>query len=198
MTKKVKISLIISILFVGLIRLQPFWVRIPGGFWYILFYLVIFVLFFWLIVGILKEIIILIKLRKNLNFKLFIPILIMIFMLLDGIFNPLRIELHRMYGKVVFRACFEGTMNQATFQLLDNNRFEIHWTGVFFYEEYFIGTYDKRGDTLYLDYWGEPPGRFGQKILMNNDEEILETLSKDYDSLKNYAPFYYGFCKGLN
>lgn len=198
MTRNLKISLIISILFVGLIRFIPIWERNPGGFWNLLFYLAIVVLFFWLIVKIIKEIVRLIKQRKNLTFRLFIPILIMTLMLLDGMFNPLKIDLNRIYGNVVFRACFEGTQNQATFKLLENNKFEIHWTGVFFYDEYFVGTYEKRGDTLYLDYRGKKPVRFGERILMNNEKEILETLRNDDDSLRNVVPFYYGFCKGLN
>lgn len=198
MTRNLKISLIISILFVGLIRFRPIWERNPGGFWNLLFYLAIAVLFFWLIVKIVKEIIRLIKQWKNLTFRLFIPILIMTLMLLDGMFNPLKIDLNRLYGNVVFRACFEGTQNQATFKLLENNKFEIHWTGVFFYDEYFVGTYEKRGDTLYLDYRGKKPIRFGDRILMDNDNEILETIRSEDDSLRNVAPFYYGFCKGLN
>ncbi len=119
-------------------------------------------------------------------------------MLLDGMFNPLKIDLNKIYGNVLFRACFEGTQNQATFKLLENNKFEIHWTGVFFYDEYFVGTYEKRGDTLYLDYRGKKPVRFGERILMDNDKEILETICSDDDSLRNVVPFYYGFCKGLN
>jgi hypothetical protein len=198
MTRNLKISLIISILFVGLIRFIPIWERNPGGFWNLLFYLAIAVLFFWLIVKIIKEIVRLIKQRKNLTFRLFIPILIMTLMLLDGMFNPLKIDLNRLYGNVVFRACFEGTQNQATFKLLENNKFEIHWTGVFFYDEYFVGTYEKHGDTLFLDYHGKRPIRFGDKILMNNEKEILETIRFENDSLKNVVPFYYGFCKGLN
>jgi len=198
MTRNLKISLIISILFVGLIRFTPIWERNPGGFWNLLFYLAIVVLFFWLIVKIIKEIVRLVKQRKNLTFRLFIPILIMTLMLLDGMFNPLKIDLNKIYGNVVFRACYEGTQNQATFKLLEKNKFEIHWTGVFFYDEYFVGTYEKRGDTLYLDYRGKKPVRFGERILMNNDKEILETLRRDDDSLRNVVPFYYGFCKGLN
>jgi hypothetical protein len=198
MTRNLKISLIISILFVGLIRFIPIWERNPGGFWNLLFYLVIAILFFWLIVKIIKEIIRLIKQRKNLTFRLFTPILIMTLLLLDGIFNPLKIDLNSLYGNVVFRACFEGTQNQATFKLLENNKFEIHWTGVFFYDEYFVGTYEKQDDTLFLDYRGKRPIRFGDKILMNNEKEILETIRSENDSLKNVVPFYYGFCKGLN
>lgn len=198
MTKNFKISLIISILFVGLIRLKPIWERNPGGLWNVLFYLVIAILFFWLIVKIIKEIIRLVKQRGNLTFRLLIPILIMTLLLLDGMFNPLKIDLNRTYGNVIFRACYEGTQNQATFKLLDDNKFEIHWTGVFFYDEYFIGNYNKSGDTLNLDYSWRKPIRFGEQILMNNEKKILQTIRSENDNLRNVVPFYYGYCKGLN
>jgi hypothetical protein len=198
MTRNLKISLTISILFVGLIRFIPIWQRNPGGFWNLLFYLAIVVLFFWLTIKIIKEIVRLIKQRKNLTCSSFHPILIMILMLFDGMFNPLKIDLNELYGNVVFKACFEGTQNQATFKLLENNRFEIHWTGVFFYDEYFVGTYEKLGDTLHLNYHGNKPLRLGDRILMNNDREILETIRSDNDSLLNKVRFYYGSCKGLN
>src|SRR5690554_8143910 len=96
MTRNLKISLIISVLFVGLIRFRPIWERNPGGFWNMLFFLGIAVLFFWLIVKIIIEISRLIKQRKNQTFKQFVPILIMTVLLLDGIFNPLKIDLDKV------------------------------------------------------------------------------------------------------
>ena len=66
MTKTLKISIIISVLFIGLIRLSPIWERNPGGFWNVLFYLGIAVLFFWILTKIAIEIIRIIKIRKEL------------------------------------------------------------------------------------------------------------------------------------
>jgi len=152
MKKNLKIPIAISILFLGLIRFTPVWERYPGGLWNALFYLSIVILFFWLIIYIIKEVIGFIKFREKLPYKRFFPLLIMTTALLDGIFNPLKINFDSIYGQVIFKACYEGTQNQATFKLRDGNRFELHWTGVFFYNEYFNGTYIQVGDTLFLSY----------------------------------------------
>jgi len=117
---------------------------------------------------------------------------------LDGIYNPLKVDLNKIYGEVIFRACFEGTQNQATFKLLENNKFELHWTGVFFYDQFFTGSFQIEGDTLFLKYNNAKPIRFGDKILMNNEEGLLVPIRSENDSLKNVVPFYYGYCKGLN
>jgi hypothetical protein len=198
MTKNLKIALILSICFLVLIRFTPVWQRNPGGLWNLLFYLSIAVLFIWIVIRLIKEIVFLIKQRRNLNLKLFIPIAILSFALFDGMYNPFKIDLERFYGQIDFRACFEGTQNQATFYLKDRNRFEIHWTGVFFYDDYFYGKYKRSGDTLFLDYKSPKPIRFGDTILMDNNKEILISIIHSSDSLKNYVPFYYGYCKGLN
>ena len=198
MQKTLKISIIISGLFFVLIRCRPIWERYPGGFWNILFFLIITVLFFWILAKITIEIVRLIKRRHELSLKLFLPITILIVFLLDGIYNPLSINLDSIYGQVIFRACYEGTQNQATFKLRADDKFDIHWTGVFFYDEFYTGKFNKVADTLYLDYFGKKPLRFGEKVFMDNERELLVTIRQDNDSLKNVVPFYYGYCKGLN
>lgn len=169
MTRNLKISLIISILFVGLIRFRPFWERNPGGLWNVLFFLTIAVLFFWLIIKIIIEITRLIKQRKNLTFKLFIPILIMTVLLLDGMYNPLKVNLDKLYGQVVFRACYEGTQNQATFKLRESGKFDIHWTGVFFLDNFYTGDYIKNGDTLLLNFNTEIPRNLDDTLIIKGE-----------------------------
>lgn len=198
LTKSLKVSIILSIAFIGLIRFRPIWERNPGGLWNVIFFLVIAILFFWISVKILIEIVRIIKNRKTPKSTSFLPIGILLIGLLDGIYNPLRLNLENVYGDVTFRACFEGTQNQATFKLREPDRFEIHWTGVFFYDEFFEGTYSQIEDTLFLDYQNERPKRFGSKILMDNENEILRTIGIEKDSMEYEVPFYYGYCKGLN
>ncbi len=193
MTRHLKISLIISFLFVGLIRFRPIWERNPGGFWNVLFFLGIAVLFFWLIVKIVIEITRLIKKRKSLTFRLFIPILIMSVLLLDGMLNPLNINLDKIYGQVVFRACYEGTQNQATFKLRDTGKFDIHWTGVFFADNYYTGKYSMSGDTIYMDYHTKMPRLLDDTLIIKND--YLCKLQSD-TIVSTF--FYLGYCKGLN
>ncbi|NJK98517.1 MAG: hypothetical protein HC905_29595 [Bacteroidales bacterium] len=157
MKKKLIISIIISILYIGLVTFEPIWERTPGGFWNMLFYLVIGVLFFWLIIKIIIEIIGLIKQRNKLTLKLFIPIVILSFSFYFSTFNPLKIDLEKIYGKVIWRACYEGTQNQANFNLRDNGEFDIHWTGVFFHDHFFTGDYKKTGDTIFMNFKTEIP-----------------------------------------
>ncbi|WP_319502593.1 hypothetical protein [uncultured Draconibacterium sp.] len=193
MTRNLNISLTISILFVGLIRLRPIWERNPGGFWNMLFFLGIAVLFFWLIVKIIIEIFRLIKQRTNLTLKLFIPILIMTVLLLDGMFNPLKINLDKIYGQVMFRACYEGTQNQATFKLRESGKFDIHWTGVFFADNFYTGDYIKTGDTILLNFNTEIPRNLNDTLFVKG--EYIYRLQGD--SLIS-THFYLGNCKGLN
>ncbi|MDP3462328.1 MAG: hypothetical protein Q8S18_06040 [Bacteroidales bacterium] len=193
MTRNLKISLIISILFVGLIRFRPIWERNPGGFWNMLFFLGIAVLFFWLIIKIIIEITRLIKRRKILTLKSFIPILIMTISLMDGIFNPFKVNLDKVYGQVVFRACYEGTQNQATFKLRACGKFDIHSTGVFFSDNFYTGDYIKTGDTILLNFNTEIPRNLNDTLFIKG--EYIYRLQAD--SLIS-THFYLGYCKGLN
>lgn len=158
-----------------------------------LFFLGIAVLFFWLIVKIIIEITRLIKQRKNLTFKLFIPIIIMTVLLLDGMVNPLKFNLDKIYGHVVFRACYEGTQNQATFKLRESGKFDIHWTKVFFSDNFYTGEYIKKGDTILLDFKTEIPRNLSDTLLIDGD--YIYRLKSD--TLIS-THFYLGYCKGLN
>ncbi len=193
MTRTLKISIVLSILFIGLIRFRPIWERNPGGFWNVLFFLGIAVLFFWILTKIVIEIIRIIKIRKEVSFKIFMPILVLIIGIADGMYNPLKIDLDSVYGKTVFRACYEGTQNQATFKLRDNGKFDIHWTGVFFSDNFYTGKYSMNGDTILMDFYTEIPRMLGDTLIIN--EEILYRLKSDTLTTTH---FYLGYCKGLN
>ena len=185
--------LILSILFLGLTILEPIWTRKPGGFWNVLFYLTLIVLFFWLIAKIIKEIFVLIKQRNDLKFRLFVPIIIMTASFYLTLFNPFGINLESMNGNVVFRACYEGTQNQSTFHLMDNGEFEIHSTGVFFSDYYFTGKYSRNGDTIFLKFDNEKPRLISDTIVVKKDY----LYAFRYDTLIP-THYYVGFCKGLN
>jgi hypothetical protein len=193
MTKTLKISIILSILFIGLIRFIPLWERTPGGFWNLLFYLGIATLFFWILTKIIIEIIRIIKKRKELSISTFLPLIILTIAFLDGTFNPLKIDLEKIYGKTVFRAFYEGTQNQATFKLRESGKFDIHWTGVFFYDEFFTGNYKMIGDTILMDFNTEIPRILGDTLIIK--DENLYRLKSD-TLISTY--FYLGYCKGLN
>jgi hypothetical protein len=193
MTKSLKKPLLLSIIFVLLIHLEPFWERYPGGWWNMLIYLAIAVLFFWILVKIILEIIKIIKFRKTFKYNALIPILILSFAIFEGLFNPLNIHAEKLFGKVVFTACYEGTQNQATFNLRKNGHFDIHWTGVFFYDEFFTGKYKKNNDTIFMKFRGKAPRNLGDTLIVKDDNIFLITD----DSIKPTF-FYLGKCKGLN
>ena len=193
MTRNLEISLIISILFVGLIRLRPIWERYPGGFWNVLFFLAIAVLFFWILTKIAMEIIQIIKRRKELSCKTFMPILVLIIGIALGTYNPFKIDLDSVYGKTVFRACYEGTQNQATFKLRDSGKFDIHSTGVFFSNNFYTGKYSMKGDTILMDFDTEIPVMLSDTLIIK--EGNLYRLKSD-TLIKTH--FYLGDCKRLN
>jgi hypothetical protein len=198
-TKKLISIGLVSVTLLLLIYTDPLWTRYPGGFWIILIFLLIVTGFFWLVIKLIKEIIGLIKNRKTFKANHLLPTILIVGILCFTFFNTLSFDMEdSIYGKVIFRACYEGTQNQATFKLREGNRFEIHWTGVFFYDEYFTGTYKQVGDTLILDYHADRPIRFGDQILMDNQSGLLTTIRTENDNLKNVVTFYYGYCKGLN
>lgn len=114
-------------------------------------------------------------------------------LLLDGLFNPLKINLDKIYGQVVFRACYEGTQNQATLKLRKNGKFDIHWTGVFFSDDFYTGNYRRNGDTILLNFKTEVPGKLNDTLVIK--EDYLYRLKSD--TLIS-THFYLGQCKGLN
>ena len=199
MTKKLVSIGLVSVTLLILIYTDPIWTRHPGGLWIPLIGLLIVAGFFWLVIKLTREIIGLIKNRKTFKKNHMFPTILIVAVLCFTFFNTFSLDIEdKIYGKVIFRACYEGTQNQATFKLREGNRFEIHWTGVFFADYFFSGTYKQVGDTLLLDYASDQPARFGDKIFMDNKSELLTTIRQENDSLRKAVRFYYGYCKGLN
>lgn len=193
MTKSLRNSILLSILFIGLIRLRPIWERYPGGLWSMLFFLTIAVLFFLIVTKIIIDIIRIIKNKKELSLKTFVPILVMTFSIALGIYNPFNIDLDVIYGKVEFRACYEGTMNHATLKLRDSGKFDIQWFGFLASTEYSTGKYFIDEDTLLLNFNTEIPRNLDDTLVIK-DEYLFRLKS---DSLIS-TNFYLGYCKGLN
>jgi hypothetical protein len=198
-TKKLVSIGLVSVTLLILIYTDPIWTRNPGGLWIPLIGLLIVAGFLWLMIKLIREIIGLIKNRKTFKKNHLLPTILIAAVLCFSFFNTFSLDIEdKIYGKVVFRACYEGTQNQATFKLREGNRFELHWTGVFFADNYYTGTYKQIGDTLFLDYFSDRPTRFGDKIFKDNKNELLTTIRHENDSLEYVVPFYYGYCKGLN
>jgi len=98
-----------------------------------------------------------------------------------------------VYGQEIFRACYEGTLNQATFRLRDSGKFDIHWTGVFFSDDLYTGDYIQTGDTILLGFDTEIPRNLDDTLVVKG--EYIYRLQADSLVLTN---FYLGYCKGLN
>ncbi len=193
MKKSIRISIVLSALLLSLVRSIPFWEKISGSLWNVGFYVAIFVLFVWILIKIIIEIIRLFRNRKNLQIGQIISITIMILVILDVTYNPFKIDLDRLNGKVVFTACYEGTQNQAIFKLRQNGKFDIHWTGVFFSNNYYSGDYVKISDTIYLKYRTEIPNQLGDTLIIKDN--LLYAIKQDTITPTH---FYLGNCKGLN
>jgi len=198
-TRKLVSIGLVSVTLLLLIYTEPLWTRHTGGLWTPLIFLSIAAGFFWLIIKLIKELIGMIKNRVAFKANQLLPTILIAGILSFTFFNTFSFDIEdKIYGKVVFRACYEGTQNQATFKLREGNRFEVHATGVFFYDEYFTGQYIQRGDTLDLDYDGDVHRAIGDKMFMNNRDEVLESTRSNMDSTRRPLNFYYGYCKGLN
>ena len=117
----------------------------------------------------------------------------MTIVILDGFYNPLKIDLDSIYGKTVFRACYEGTQNQATFKLRDNGKFDIHWTGAFFSDNFYTGKYTLNGDTLFMNFNTIIPGKLDDTLIIKHGY----LCKLESDTLVSTF-FYLGRCKGLN
>jgi hypothetical protein len=198
-TKKFVSTGLISVILLILIYTDPLWTRYPGGLWIPLIFLLIVAGFFWLIIKLVEEVIGLIKNRKAFKMGHLLQTILIVGILCFSFFNTFSFDIEdKIYGKVVFRACYEGTQNHTTFKLREGNRFEVHATGVFFYDEYFTGQYIQRGDTVDLEYNGRVNKAIGEKVFLNNRDEVLEPTHNNLDSTRRPLKFYYGYCKGLN
>jgi len=194
MDKNIRKTIILSDLFVFLILFYPLWERFPGGLWNLLFYLVIGALFIWMIIKIISEVVRIIKKRRSLSLDIFLPIIILIVSLLIVNFDPLESTDNKLFfGKVLIRACYEGTQNQAVLKLRENGRFDLHQTGVFFYDQYYTGNYKKKSDTLFMDF-ENGKSRLLSDTMVIKKESIYKIKNDSIDT----EVFYLGYCKGLN
>jgi hypothetical protein len=116
-------------------------------------------------------------------------------LLLNSVFNPLRLSSELLESDVVLRGCYEGTQNQATVRFRRDSTFEIHSTRIFFSNTWYLGTWSRHGDTLLLDYDGAESW-FGDCVVIDNG--YFRSISRDRDSVTDGPHFYLGYCKGAN
>jgi hypothetical protein len=183
-------ALVITILFVILISCFDYIGRYISG---ILLSLFIFAVFITIVGHLIKEIIVIVKNRKTLSFSLFLPGLIYILVPLGGSY----IDFEKIRSNVVLRGCYEGTQNQAYILFREDHTFELNWTGVFFYDEWFTGKWNKKGDTIIMKYDNKIVPQLGDKVIIRNG--YFRPVGNLSDTVKFPIPmFYVGYCKGEN
>lgn len=135
--------------------------------------------------------------RQNLTLTLCLPTIITLTTLIYTIFSPYRLDSEKLESKVAFRACYEGTQNQAYIKFRQDKTFELNWTGVFGYDEWWMGQWNKKGDTLILKYNGKEVKQLGDTVLIANG--YLNPIGHSADTTKYpYPMFYLGYCKHEN
>lgn len=103
----------------------------------------------------IKGIIKIIRYRQNLSFKFCLPTIVCSITLLYNLLCPYRLDSEKLESEVEFRACYEGTQNQAYILFRKDKTFELNWTGVFGYNEWWTGKWNKAGNILTLKYDGK-------------------------------------------
>lgn len=135
--------------------------------------------------------------KQNLSFKFCLPTIIALITLTYTIFSPWRLDSESLESKVEMRACYEGTQNQAYILFRQDKTFELNWTGVFGYDEWWTGQWNRKGDTLILKCDKGKVKQLGDTILIANG--YLNPIRHSVDTTKYYRPmFYLGYCKHEN
>jgi hypothetical protein len=113
------------------------------------------------------------------------------------VFSPYRLDSENLESVVAFRACYEGTQNQATIKFREDKTFELHWTGVFFANKWWTGKWRQSGDTITLKYDNEIVEQLGDTILISDD--YLKPIGNLVDKKYFVRPmFYLGYCRHEN
>jgi hypothetical protein len=194
-------SLILTTIFCGVyLLLTIFYPHIDKYLTGVLFIVLAFLIpiaFITIVVYEIKGVIKIISNRKNLTLKFCLPTIICSLTLLYTIFSPYRLDSEHLESKVEFRACYEGTQNQAYILFRKDKTFELHWTGVFGYNEWWTGKWDKKGNVLTLKYDNKKAEQLGAKILIANN--YLNPIGNSVDKVKYPRPmFYIGYCRNEN
>ncbi len=137
--------------------------------------------------------------RQNISLRFCLPTIVYMLTLFNSVFDPYHHIDDIFGGKVVLRACYEGTMNTSSVKFRENKTFTLNATGVFGCDEWFTGHWSQTGDSIYLTYDNKKFEQFGDKVVIYKGYLIPASLCND--SLNEniiIRQFYLGQCKGLN
>ncbi|PWV56390.1 hypothetical protein [Chitinophaga sp. S165] len=133
--------------------------------------------------------------RSRISLTSIIPTLLCLLSLYYTFFSPYRLSSEVIESNVVIRACYEGTQNQATLKFRKDKSFELHWTGVFFSDMWYTGTWEQNGTVLYLKYETEKSSRLGDTLVIKDG--YLHKISQ-LSMEKTRPMFYLGYCRHEN
>lgn len=195
-TKKIKRTIIVAtIICCVYLVLTIFYHHIDkylSGVIYMFLTVLIPITFITIVIFEIRGIINVVRHRKNLNLKLYLPTIVCSVTLLYTLFCPYRIDSEKLESEVEFRACYEGTQNQAYILFRKDKTFELNWTGVFGYNEWWTGRWSKNGNILSLKYDGKKTEQLGNTILIANG--YLNPIGKSFDKVKYPRPMFYLGC----
>ena len=191
--RKTKTALLITVSFLLLFTYYHYIDKHINGFPFVILTILIPILFIVIVVNLLREVISITKYRRSLTLLYFLPSMIYLIVPFIPLPTPEQLE-----SKVVLRGCYEGTQNQAYVLFKQDHSFEVHATGVFFYTEWFTGSWKGNKDTISLTYDDNKlNSMLGNKVLI--DGGYFKPVSGSVDTGKHHIPmFYMGYCKGEN
>jgi hypothetical protein len=150
-----------------------------------------------ILIYLVKGIIQLIKNRPQMTMMAWTPTIIYCFTVMNSLWNPFGIGTMESEIPVSFRACYEGTQNQATILFRKDQHFELHATGVLFSSTWITGDWRRQGDTLFLQFDQQTSRLLSDTVLIEGKNLVPTQFLKD-SSRNNFALFYLGDCKGEN
>lgn len=134
---------------------------------------------------------------RNLTLAFCLPTIIALITLAYTFFSPYKLSSESLESEVEIRACYEGTQNQANIKFRQDKSFELNWTGVFGYNEWWTGQWSQNGDTLFLNYDSNEAKQLGDTILIANG--YLNPIEHSTGKAKFPRPmFYLGYCRHEN
>ena len=171
-----------------------FWQQISGLAQPIAFFLILglsLIVFIKLIVSLIRVY----KLKSFLNLKIWLPSIIYLTTIILVFTTPKWLFVDFYLSKVVYRGCYEGTMNDATIVFRKSGEFEYRDVGFFATTVFIKGKWTKKGDTIQISSKHIIPLFLGNKLLVTETKFI--NISADATE-ENQSNFYRGYCKGLN
>ncbi|MCG8309829.1 MAG: hypothetical protein MI975_20705 [Cytophagales bacterium] len=149
----------------------------------------------WVIGKIIITLVTIIKKRRTLSFNLILPTLIYLSTFIIIYINPSFLHASYYQPKIVYRGCYEGTVNTGIIRFRESGDFEYLHSGFMAITTFKKGKWEQSGDTLLIKYEDEIPQFVGDKLILTEDKFIKVV---DDSLVSDRAGFYRGYCKGLN